>query len=122
MVESIQANDWVSLTSRKKMKDSGLSVGQVMMVVSTQPLPAKKSDPYLQRVYVVCMKHTEENGLEIPNSVKDEEGNEIETNGFKAYLIDPRNLTLLDGEDQVKYHELLVAQFDQEISQDETTD
>ncbi len=83
------------IASAKKLKGSGLEVGQEVYVASLKALPVKKSDPYLQRVYAVVMK-IEDGKLLMPNEFEGEKDN-----GYRSYIVDPRNLEPL-GDDKVK--------------------
>lgn len=84
----IKAFDFGRIVSSKKVKDSGLGMGDVVMVMGTRVVPASRKDPYLNRTLVVVAKVIE--GLiQIPK----------EDNEYKAYLIDPRSLEKVEGEE-----------------------
>ena len=87
--------------SRKGLKGSGLSVGQTVLITGTKPLPEKRSDPYLQRIYVVCI-------------VVDEDGHHIpkEENEYNSYLIDPRCVERLPDDKQEEFREQLRTEYD----------
>ena len=82
--------DYGVVSSTKKMKESGLSVGDTVLVIANKVLPVTKSDPYLQRVYVVCIL-VKEGVHQMPSEDTD----------YVSFLIDPRNLTKVD-EDTTK--------------------
>lgn len=97
----INPMDYAIVLNSKKVRGSGLSPGQEVMIISTKVLPEKRSDPYLQRVYVVAVL-LDENGLPlIPNSSKKED------NGHRGYLLDPRNLQKIEGERKTHLKKLL---------------
>lgn len=102
----IRNMDYAIITSRKGVKGSGLDLGQIVLVVGTKVLPAKKSDPYLQRVYVVAILVTSEGEHCIPNP---QEGDE--DNGYRSYLLDPRHLTKLDDDASEELREKLNEQY-----------
>lgn len=87
------AMDFAIVVNDKKMKGSGLSRGDMVMITGLKPAPVKKSDPYLQRIFVVSVKVDEGKPL-VPK----------DGNDYKAYLIDPRNLEKLpeDKQEQLK--------------------
>ena len=89
--------DICRIVSRKGTKASGLKVGETVLVSSTKPMPAKRSDPYLQRIYVVVLLMEKGGKVLIP---KDD-------NEHKAYLMDPRNLEKVSEEDSKKLYELI---------------
>ena len=100
MVEPIKSMDFCVVASNKRLQGSGLEPGDIVMVSSTKVAQAKASDPYLQRIYVVVMKVVDDI-LQVPK----------EDNDYKAYLVDPRNLTKMGKEDQDRYKELLDKQY-----------
>ena len=52
----VQTMDVCEVSSNKGLKGSGLSAGDIVMVIGTRVLPEKRSDPYLQRTYVIVCK------------------------------------------------------------------
>jgi len=98
----IQTMDYGVVTSRKLTKDSGLRAGDTVMVIGQKQLPEKRSDPYLTRTYVICIrvgggKH------QLP----------AEDNDYKSYLLDPRSLTKIEDEETLsKFSEELNNQYD----------
>lgn len=92
----LRVMDYCKVVSDKKLKGSGLQRGDRVLITSVKPVPAKKSDPYLQRLVVVVLKVEEEQVL-VPK-----DGNE-----HKAYLVDPRNLEKVPEEERVKLEENL---------------
>lgn len=92
-MDVIQNMDFCVATSRKGLRGSGLEVGDKVLVVGTRPLPEKRNDPYLQRIYLLTMKLGEDNKVQVPNSSG-------EDNGHRVYLVDPRCLTRLGDKEQ----------------------
>lgn len=78
----IKTMDYCWVTNDKKMKGSGLKRGDMLLVTGTRVIPATNRDPYLQRIFVVAVRVVD-GLLLIP---KDD-------NEYKAYLVDPRNLS-----------------------------
>lgn len=101
VVQPIKTMEFCVTSSRKGLRDSGLDLGQTVLVIGTKVLPEKRSDPYLQRVYFIVAKW---NGteLEIPNTDTGEEDN-----GYRTYLVDPRCLTKVSPEEQLDLISLL---------------
>ena len=83
----IQTMDYCWVVSDKKLKDSGLTKGDMVLVTGTKVVPASRKDLYLQRVLVVVVLVKDDKVL-LPN----------EENEHKAYLVDPRNLEKVDEE------------------------
>lgn len=82
----VGVHDYVVISNSRKLKGSGLSVGDVGLVVSSKQLPEKRSDPYLTRTYVVlAMVDTETGEPNVPGP----------DNDHKVFLVDPRNVTVL---------------------------
>ena len=96
----IKAMDFCQVIS-KELGEHGLERGEEVLVATTRALPAKKSDPYLQRIYVLCNKIVDGKVL-IPK-----EGDDIAMN----YLVDPRSLEKVGEERGVELLKLLNAQF-----------
>lgn len=99
-MKMIGTNDFCIVVSDKKLKNSGLKRGDVVMVAGVKPAPIKKSDPYLQRIFVVGLRFDGDN-LQVPK----------EDNDFLAYLIDPRNLEKLPDEEQLILVEKINKQY-----------
>lgn len=97
MFDPIKPMDFCEVSSRKGTKGSGLDVGETVLVASTKPLPEKRSDPYLQRVYAVVLRVTDDGDVLIP---KDD-------NEYKSYLVDPRHLTRVSKERQEELQEAI---------------
>lgn len=101
MIDPLYAMDYAIVVEDKKMKGSGLVRGDILMVSSTKVTPVKKSDPYLQRVYVLCIR-----------VVGDEHQVPTQDNDYKVYLVDPRNLTKITDEDKLsQFKEALGKQY-----------
>jgi len=94
--------DFCYVIEDKKMKGSGLSRGDIVLVTGTRVVPAGYKDPYLQRVLVVAVKLDKKAELlQMPT----------ETNDNKAYLIDPRNLSRVNEEDQKCFEAMIEKQY-----------
>lgn len=87
----INTMDFARVISAKKMKDTGLERGSLVLVMGTKQVPAKITDPYLLRILTVVAK-VEGEEVQIPG-----EGNE-----YRAFLVDPRNLERVDEDEQEK--------------------
>ena len=96
----IKPMDFCTIISNK-LSEHGLERGEEVLVATTRALPAKKSDPYLQRIYVLCNKIVDGKVL-IPK-----EGDDVAMN----YLVDPRSLEKVDEERGVELLTALNAQF-----------
>lgn len=96
----IKAFDFGRIVSSKKVKDSGLGMGDVVLVMGTRVVPASRKDPYLNRTLVVVSK-VEGGLIQIPK----------DNNNYKAYLIDPRSLEKIEGEEFDKLNEEREKQF-----------
>lgn len=99
MTEMIKSMDYVTVTSRKLVKGSGLKVGQKALVIGTRVLPFKKSDPYLSRTYAYIILVDDDGTHHMPNQGVEDD------NGERTYLVDPRSLTKLDKEEAEKLAE-----------------
>jgi len=99
-VKMIKALDFCTVVS-SKLGEHGLERGEEVLVATTRALPAKKSDPYLQRIYVLCNKIVDGKVL-IPK-----EGDDVAMN----YLVDPRSLEKVNEERGVELLTALNAQF-----------
>lgn len=97
MFDPIKPMDFCDVTSRRGTKGSGLEVGETVLVASTRPLPEKRSDPYLQRIYAVVIRVTKDGDVLIPK----------EDNEYKSYLVDPRHLTRVSEERQEELQEAI---------------
>ena len=102
MFDPIKPMDFCEVSSRRGTKGSGLDVGETVLVASTKPLPEKRSDPYLQRVYAVVLRVTKDGDVLIP---KDD-------NEYKSYLVDPRHLTRVSAERQEVLQELIGQRYE----------
>lgn len=87
----VKVGDFCTVVSNKRLKDSGLKTGDEVYVITQRALPVKRSDPYLQRVYSVVVKVSEEGSIMLPNS-------EGEDNGNRSIIVDPRNLEKVSEE------------------------
>lgn len=91
--------DFAYVTSNK-VKGSGLVAGDKVLIAGTKVAPVKRSDPYLQRIYVVVMK-IEGDKLLLPR----------DDNDYKVVVMDPRALEKMNEEESATYTELMIEQF-----------
>lgn len=96
----IKVWDVCRVISRKKTDKSGLMIGDIVMVSSIKPLPVKRNDPYLQRIYMVVMIVTED-GIQIP----------AEGNDYHSYLVDPQALEVVSEDEALKYKNFIREQY-----------
>lgn len=99
-MDVIKPLDYAFVVSDKKMKDSGLVNGDLLMVTSTKVAPVKKSDPYLQRVYVLAIR--------VVNGEHQVPG---EKNDYLQYMVDPRNLQKADEQTTKEMNAALEEQY-----------
>lgn len=95
-MSKIKSFDFCRVVSAKKLKGSGLNMGDVVMVLGTKQVPASSKDPYLTRTLVIVAIVTKDELL-IPK----------ETNSYVTYLVDPRSLEKLN-EDDMKLYEAII--------------
>lgn len=96
----IRVWDVCRVVSRKKTDQSGLVVGETVLVSSIKPVPIKRGDPYIQRIYVLVMRVTKQ-GIQIPA-----EGNE-----YRSYLVDPRALEVLPEGEAAEFKRFIRQQY-----------
>jgi hypothetical protein len=102
VMTKIQPMNYVFIVNDKKLKGSGLNRGDIMMVTGIKPVPASSKDPYLNRDILVVVKVDSNTGEHlIPTEGKD----------HKAYLIDPRNVEILDDASSKIYSDFLLLQY-----------
>ena len=80
--------DYAQTTSKKGLKGSGLDVGETVLVIATKAIPTRKDDPYVRRMYVVCVRVDKDGFHHMPKEDTDD----------KAFLVDPRCLTKIEDE------------------------
>lgn len=97
----IKPMDYIKVRADKRMKESGLVRGDVLLVTGLKPAPVSKQDPYLQRVYILTIKVDKNGYHEVPN----------DENEFRVYLIDPRNVDLVGEKESEELAALLVKQY-----------
>lgn len=85
-MKELRDMDVCRVISRKLAKDSGLNLGDLVLIMGSRYVPAKKTDPYLQRKLVVVATINKDFWPNIPG----------EHNDYKAHLMDPRSLELAD--------------------------
>ena len=89
----IKSMDFARVVSDKKLKGSGLVRGDMVMVVGTKQVPAKRSDPYLMRTVMFVAKM--ENDLPLV-SAED-----------TKFLVDPRSLEKVSDEEASRLNTIL---------------
>jgi hypothetical protein len=92
----VKPMDFCRLVSRKATKDTTLNIGEVVLVAGLKPLPEKRSDPYLQRIYAIVLRVVED-VVQIPK----------EDNEYVSFIIDPRGLERMSEKEQESFHEKL---------------
>lgn len=92
--------EFVRVVSDKKLREFGLSRGDILMVLAFKTAPVTKSDPYLFRKYAVVARFVE-NELQLPSEGTD----------YKTYVVDPRNLERVTTEEQVLFEGMLGVQY-----------
>lgn len=97
----IKSMDYVFIVSDKKLKGSGLVRGDLMLVTGTRQVPASAKDPYLSRELLLAVRVEKGGTHQIPK----------ETNEYKVYMIDPRNVEKLDDISSKLYSDLLLLQY-----------
>lgn len=98
----IKTMDFGRVSSNRKLRGSGLSAGDLVMVYAIGVAPAKKNDPYLQRVYVTVLKVDDDGTL--PGVIGQERA---------GITLDPRNLTKVEENEQKE----LYANFTHQVNQ-----
>ena len=97
----LEPMDYATVVSAKKLKGSGLSSGDVVMVVGAKQVPASLKDPYLTRIVVTVVKLIND----LPIMPK-------EDNDHLAYLVDPRSLEKVVGDEEERLRTTLKTHYD----------
>lgn len=92
--------DFCRIVSDKKVKGSGLRMGDLVLVTGTALVPASKKDPYLQRTLTTVIR-VKGDQLLMPKQDNDE----------MAYLLDPRSLEKVNDKDQKTFTNNIKKQF-----------
>lgn len=92
--------DFGTVVSAKKLKGSGLGMGDVVMVMGTKQVPASARDPYLTRTITQVVKVVDD----LPAIPK-------EDNDYLIYLVDPRSLEKVNAGDHQLYTAALKAKY-----------
>ena len=92
--KEIKDMDHCVVVSKKKLKGSGLEVGDEVMVIGTTSVQDNAKDPYLKRTYTTVIRVSPEGHHFMPSN---DEGNHD-----KAVMIDPRRLEKL-GPERTKF-------------------
>lgn len=98
----IEVWDYAEIISAKLTKDSGLTIGQEVVVVGSEMLPEKRSDPYLFRKYFIVVLVDKDGQHLFPNEY---EG--YEDNGHRAYRVNGLSLQKLSDERSKELHQVL---------------
>jgi len=77
------------VVSDKRLKGSGLSKGDEVMIIATKDVAFKKDDPYLKRTLMVVCRIVDDEVLIPKDGTED-----------KAIVVDPRSLELVSKERQ----------------------
>ena len=88
-MSTINTWDYVRIVSDKKLKGSGLTRGMTLLVAGTQLVPASKKDPHLYRLILKTMVV---DGLTVLTPKED--------NSNAIYLVDPRSVDKIVGEEE----------------------
>lgn len=89
--------DFCRIKGKKLVKD-GFKKGDLVFVSGTKLLPYKESDPYVQRIYMICERVAKAGYVDHRN----------------MYLVDPVSLIKCDEEEQEKFTALLAGQIEEE--------
>ena len=101
-IGKVEVMKFAEIISDKQLKKHGIERGNKVLVISFKEVQDSPNDPYLLRQYVlVALVNKKDNRIEIPD----------EDNDYKAYLIDPRHLQMLDEEGQTKYEQIIKKQY-----------
>ena len=95
----IKAMDYTRVVSDKKLKGSGLVRGDVLLVVGTKQVPAKRADPYLHRTLFWVARVVD--------------GLPLVSNEDSKFLVDPRSLEKVSDDEQKNYEQLLERKYSQ---------
>lgn len=85
--QPIKNFDFAYVVSEKRLKESGLGLGDEVMVMSMKDVATLKTDPYLKRTYFIVAKVVDD----VPQIPTDR-------NEYKGYLLDPRSLEKVEEE------------------------
>lgn len=96
----IGSMDFCRVVSAKKLKGSGLSMGDVVMVLGTKYVPASAKDPYLSRMLVTVTRLVDDLPI-IPKKGDDE----------YVWIVDPRSLEKVNEEEMEYYTKTLEERY-----------
>lgn len=99
-MSAIEAYDYCTVVSDKKLRKFGLSRGDEVMIVGTKPTVVSADDPYTKRDYMVVVI-VKDGLVQLPK-----EGNE-----YRSYLLDPKSLEKVNDERRRELHEALEKQY-----------
>lgn len=100
----IPVNSFVFLVSRKNLKGSNLSVGEELMIISYTKTPAKRNDPYLERLWAVVVKLNEKGLPILPSQDKEDNAH--------SYIVDPRHLQIVSKERGKELNKILIDHYE----------
>lgn len=92
--------DYGTVVSAKKLKGSGLTSGDKVMVMGTKQVPASAKDPYITRTLLTVVKLVND----LPAIPKQE-------NDYVAYLVDPRSLEKVSSNEHKRLSEILTSEY-----------
>ena len=96
----LSVNQFATVISDKKLKDTPLRRGDQVMVIAFKVVPATKDDVYLQRALSVVAL-VKDGNVQIPDH----------NNDYMTYLVDPRNLEWVGEKGQADAEDGLRKQF-----------
>lgn len=99
-MKMLKSADYAKIVSAKKIKGSGLTVGETVLIVAQQTVPVKKSDPYVFRVLFTVVKL--EDGMPLLPA---------DDNDHMAYMVDPRSLEWVGKDKQIELEQLLNTRY-----------
>lgn len=98
----LKTMDYAFVVNDKKIKAQGFKRGDVVLVTGLKVVPAKRDDPYLQRVLIHVIKVNSETGEHYLPSEKNE---------HLIYFVDPRSFEKLGESKQEFYSRALEDQY-----------
>jgi len=102
----VKAGHYCKVVSKKGSKGLPFGVGDVVYVTDLKVIPTSKSDPYIQRIYALCLKVNSDGFHEVPDTSTGED-----SNNYKIFIVDPRGLEIMDDKATEFYSEALKLQY-----------
>lgn len=97
----IKPMNYAQVVSDKHLREVGIRNGDYVLVTGLRPAPIKKDDPYLQRIFAHVIKVDVDGTHHMP----------AEDNDNMIYLVDPRNLQVVDENVQSEFEQVLAKQY-----------